>query len=79
MDPAIALLMLKLIDLVAAGLELAPELVARKAQYIAKIEAMLAEDRGPNDAEMDELIAESKAITDAVIAARLARQASAGA
>jgi hypothetical protein len=78
MDPAIALLMLRLIDLVAAGLELAPELIARKAEYVAKIEAMLAEDRGPNDEEMDELLAESAALTAAVAAALDARRAAGG-
>lgn len=70
MDPAVALLIIKLIDLVAAGVELAPELLARKDAYIAKIEAMIREGRGPTDEEMDELLNESSEITAAVIAQR---------
>ena len=73
MDPAIVLLILRLIDLVAAGLELAPELFARKAKYVAQIEAMIREGRGPSDAEMDELLAESASITEAIKAARTSR------
>ena len=75
MDPALALLMLRLIDLVAAGLELAPELLARKAKYIARIETMIRENRGPNDLEMDELLAESDGITEALRQALAARRA----
>lgn len=63
MDPAIALLIVKLVDLIAAGLELAPELIARKNEMVRKIETMIAEGRGPSDAEMDELLAESDAVT----------------
>ena len=74
MDPAIALLILKLIDLVAAGLELAPELLARKAKYVSQIETMIREGRGPTDAEMDELLKESEDITAAVKRALAARQ-----
>ncbi len=66
MDPSLALLLLRLIDLVAAGLELAPELLARKAKYVVQIETMIREGRGPSDAEMDELLAESDSITEAL-------------
>ena len=74
MDPAIALLMLRLIDLVAAGLELAPELLARKARYVADIENMIREGRGPNDEEMDALLLESENITRAIQAAKTFRR-----
>ncbi len=73
MDPATALLIVRLIDLVAAGVELASELTARKDEMIRRIETMIAEDRGPTDAEMDELIAESDAVTAEIRAALAAK------
>lgn len=66
MDPRTVLLFLKLIDLVAAGLELAPDLMARKDAYVRQIEGMVKEGRSPSNDEMAELIAESDDITDQI-------------
>lgn len=74
MDPAIALLILKVVDLIAAGLELAPELLARKEEYVRKIEAMIAEGRGPSVEEMDELMSEGDDITSRIRAALAAKR-----
>lgn len=79
MDPQTALLFLRLLDLVAAAVELAPDLLARKEAYVAQIEVMIREGRGPTDAEMDALLAEGDDITTAIRAERAARRARAGA
>lgn len=73
MDPTVALLIIKVLDLIASGLELAPELAARKDRYLTMIRAMIEEDRGPTDAEWDELLAESDSITDQIRRIRDAR------
>jgi len=73
MNPQVALLVLKVLDIVIAGVRLAPEIRRKKELYITQIELMIREDRGPTDAEMDALLAEGDVLTEALIAARNAK------
>jgi len=66
MSPQVALLILKTIDLLAAGMELLPDIRARKDAYVAQIKTMIEEDRGPSDEEMNALLAEGDELTDAI-------------
>ena len=65
-SPEVALLIIKLLDIVAAGVRLAPELRRRKEEYVRQIEVMIQEERGPTNEEFDRLLAESKQLTDAI-------------
>ncbi len=73
MSPEVALLILKVLSIVGAGQKLAPELKRKQAEYIAQIELMVREGRGPSDAELNALIAEGDELTAAIVAARDAR------
>ncbi len=50
-----ALAILRLLDLVVAGLTIAPVVMARYRHHRALIENMIEEDRDPTEAEWDEL------------------------
>ena len=63
MSPEVALLILKVLNILGAGLRLAPELRARKAEYVAQIETMIREDRGPSDDEIGALLEEGDEIS----------------
>lgn len=73
MSPGVALIILKLIDLLAAGLKLTPELRRQKETYISQIRKMIEEDRGPTDEELEALIAEGDYLTNLIRAERVAR------
>ena len=66
MNPQVALLILKVLGIVGAGLKLAPELKQRKDEYIAQIEAMVQEGRGPTQDEIGALLAEGEALSAAI-------------
>ena len=63
MDPAVALLLVRVIDMIAGAIELVPEISERKAKYLGMIRQMVEEDRGPNDAEYSELFRDSDEVT----------------
>ena len=63
MNPETALLLLKVIDLVAAGLELLPELEARRSAQSEAIRKMIEEARGPSPEEFAALFATSEELT----------------
>lgn len=69
----VALLILKILGVVIAGTKLAPELRRRKEEYIAKIEVMIKEGRGPTEEELTALLTESDDLTLALRAQRTAR------
>lgn len=73
MNPQLALLIIKLLDIVAAGVRLAPDLRRRKDEYVRQIEKMIEEDRGPTDAELDVLLRESEQLTMAIKAEKIIR------
>ncbi len=66
MSPEVALLILKVLSILGAGLKLAPELRARKDAYILQIETMIREDRGPSDEEIDTLLAEGDELSEMI-------------
>ncbi len=68
MNPQTALMILRMVDLLAAGLQLAPEIRARYAATSAKVKKMVTEGREPTpeewaalDAETDDLLAQINA------------------
>lgn len=63
MSPEVALLILKVLDILGAGLKLAPELRGRKAAYLEQIESMIREGRGPSDDEISALLDEGDELT----------------
>lgn len=73
MNPATALLILKVIDLLAAGTQLFGEDKERYDRLTGKIRVMVEENRGPTDEEFDELLDESDALTERLRAARDAK------
>ncbi len=66
MNPEVALLMLKVLEMISAGMKLAPKLRADKERHLAAIERMIREDRGPSDEEYAELAIEGSRLTDAI-------------
>ncbi|MEE8551588.1 MAG: hypothetical protein V3T08_10085 [Gemmatimonadota bacterium] len=73
MSPEVALLVIKLLDVVAAGVRLAPDILRRKDEYVRQIEAMIREDRGPTNAELNALLRESDQLTQAIKAEKVLR------
>ncbi len=69
------LLLIKLIDLVATGLALIPEVRARYEEGSAKLRAILEEGREPTPAEFAELLAETDQLTQAIRDAVAAKEA----
>ena len=65
MAPSTALLVLRLVDLLAMGVQLAPEIRARFDDASARVKRMVEEGRDPTPEEWAEIDAE----TDASIAA----------
>ena len=53
-------LILRLLDLIALGASLAPEIMARYRDVSAKVRAMVEEDRDPTPEEWGELDAETE-------------------
>ncbi len=75
MGPETILLIIKLIDLVATGLALIPEVRARYEEGSAKLRAILEEGREPTPEEFLELLAESDQLTQAIRDAIAAKEA----
>lgn len=73
MNPATALLILRMVDLLAAGLQFTGESRARYDRLSAKVKTMIEEGRDPTEQEFDELFAESDALTERLRAARAAK------
>lgn len=69
MNPATALLILRVLDMLVAGLELAPALKRRASGATARIKVMIEEDRDPTPEEWDELLVETDNLTDSIRAA----------
>lgn len=59
MSPQTSLLILRLIDLIALGATLAPEITERYRDIAARVRVMVEEDRDPTQDEWDELEAET--------------------
>ena len=78
MSPAVALLLVRVIDLVATGIELVPELSERKRRYLEIIKACVNEDRDPNQEEWDFVLADVDSVTDELRAIRDAKLAAQG-
>ena len=70
MNPAIVMLVLKLIDLIAAGLLLIGEDKERYERLSESIRKMVEEGRDPTPEEEAKLAAESEALTARILAAR---------
>ena len=75
MGPETILLIIKLIDLVATGLALIPEIRERYEKGSAKLRAILEEGREPTPAEFAELLAETDELTQAIRDAVAAKEA----
>ncbi len=60
MSPKTSLLILRLLDLIALGASLAPEIMARYRDISAKVRTMVEEDRDPTPEEWGELDAETE-------------------
>lgn len=70
------LYVIQLIDLVAAGLQLGGELMARYEQASTMVKKIVAEGRNPTAEEHDFLMVELKSLASRAAAARLARESS---
>lgn len=66
MDPMVALLLVRVIDLIASGIELLPEANARKDKYLGMIRTMVEEDRSPTDAEWADLLGDTDDVTNEI-------------
>ncbi len=75
MSPATILMLIKLLDLVVAGIALIPEIRARYEKNSAKLRAMIEEGREPTAEEFNELLAESDQLTQAMRDAVAAKEA----
>lgn len=73
MDPATLALILKAIDIVAAGLVSFPALKARYDAYRAKVQTFIDEGRVPTNEEFAELLAEGDDLSAAIAAAAAAK------
>lgn len=73
MTPETALLILKVLGVVSAGLRLAPELQRQRDLYISQIEEMIRAGRDPSGVEFDALIAEGDMLTASILATVAAR------
>ena len=73
MNAQTALLMLRMLNMLASGIQMTRQLRADYEGYSATIQTMIEEDRGPTDAEIAELLATSDALTERLRAARDAR------
>lgn len=73
MTPETALLILKVLEILSAGLRLAPELDRQRSIYLEQIEQMIRDERGPNPEEFKALLAEGDALTAEILAAVAAR------
>jgi hypothetical protein len=69
----VALLILKVLGFAIAAMKLTPDLRRRKEAYIAQIEVMVKEGRGPTEEELAALMSESDDLTLAIRAQRTAR------
>lgn len=70
MNPQTALLLMKVLGLVIAGVKMSREVRERYERYSAKVQQMIEEDRGPTEEEMAELLSESDDLTARIEAAR---------
>ena len=75
MTPQILLIVLRLIDLLATGLALIPEIRARYDESSAKLRTIIEEGREPTPAEFLELLAESESLTQKLRDAVAAKEA----
>lgn len=66
MNAQTALLIVRVLDILIAGLDLVPALRERASASTARIRRMIEEDRAPTDAEWAELLAETDELTAAV-------------
>jgi hypothetical protein len=63
MNPKTLLLIVQALDMLVSGIATGAALRERARAHIALIRGMVAENRGPTDAEFDALFAESEALT----------------
>lgn len=75
MSPEVALLILRILNMLAAGLRLSHELREEYEGYTAKVRTMIEEGRGPTVAELDELLAKSDTLTERIRAAKEQKEA----
>lgn len=69
-----ALLLVKVLEIVAAGVALAPTLRRRVDRYTGRVRLMIEEGRDPTPEEWRELLAESDDVSKRIRAAREARE-----
>jgi len=74
LTPATALLLLRLIGVLGAGIRLVPQLRQRRDELTARIEQMIREDRDPTNEEIDVLLSESDWLTNEIAAEAERRQ-----